>query len=237
MKVLASRWYGDNPQMSDTAGSDSLKPGAPGLHLLANSRLRRGDGPVPSTGAAVFLDRDGIIIEDVHFLQHPHQINVLPGVAQALRDLQDRFYLIVATNQSGIARGLLTEQQLEDIHQELARQLDRHHVGVDAFYFCPHLPRGTLPRYDVQCQCRKPKPGMLLQAASDWRIKLDRSFLVGDSQRDVEAGCAVGVKCILVGGARDDVATGYEHATNLVHAARLILGQVGSDKSRVFDEA
>lgn len=83
--------------MSDTTSTGSLKPVAPGLHLLANSRLRRGDGLAPSTGAAVFLDRDGVIIEEVHFLQRPHQINVLPGVTQALLDLQDTFYLIVAT--------------------------------------------------------------------------------------------------------------------------------------------
>jgi len=149
------------------------------------------------------LDRDGVLIEDVHFLTKADQIRLLPGAARAIRRLQPSFLIIAVTNQSGIARGLLTEEDLMDIHSELFRLLAMEEVTVDALYYCPHLPEGVIPSYDVLCDCRKPNPGMLLRASKDFGIDLSRSYLVGDMPRDIKAGDAAGVKSILLNEAGD----------------------------------
>lgn len=153
----------------------------------------------PATACAVFLDRDGVLVEDVHFLKEPGQLRILPGVLQALRKLQDRFHMFVVTNQSGIARGILTEEELEAIHLELVERLWTEGIYLDGLYYCPHLREGTVPAYRLECDCRKPKPGMLLRAGDDWGIDLAGSFMMGDNPRDVEAARAAGVTGILIG--------------------------------------
>jgi D-glycero-D-manno-heptose 1,7-bisphosphate phosphatase len=149
---------------------------------------------------AVFLDRDGVIIEDVDWLTHPGQIHVLPGVPQALRRLaQTGFRLIVATNQPIIARGFATEAQLEALHAAMAAQLTAAGAPpLDLFYFCPHHPNATLPAYRVLCDCRKPRPGLLLRAARDFRLDLPASFMIGDRPTDIAAGAAAGCRTVLV---------------------------------------
>ena len=191
------------------------------LHMPDSSRFvsRRASAPRPAAKSAIFLDRDGVIVEDVHYLCSPSQLRILPGVAQALRSLQDRFYLIVVTNQSAIARGLLTEDGLLTIHAELVRLLNAEAVILDALYYCPHLPEAALPAYRAKCDYRKPGPGMLLQATSDWGIDLACSYIVGDSLRDTEAGVAAGVTSVLLGNGR---------APDLTQAARFILTHAGS---------
>ena len=195
---------------------------APGLHLPFNSRLLRETRPTAKR-AAIFLDRDGVIVRDVHYLRRPSQIEILPN-AGTLSLLQDRFYLVVATNQSGIARNLFTEQDLLAIHLDLALQLAAINVVIDAFYYCPHLPSGAVEAYGIDCECRKPKGGMLLRAAADWGIGLESSYMIGDSMRDMEAARAAGLaESILLGGA-PDAARKYECAEDLPHAIRIILG-------------
>lgn len=195
------------------------------LHLPSNSRL-----PIPDNSAgtvtfqnAVFLDRDGVVVQDVHFLRQPHQLRLLPGVVEALRKLQSRFYIVVVTNQSGIARGFIDEKKLVDIHTELVQRLSDEGATVDGLYYCPHLPGAPVLTYDVTCECRKPKPGMLLQAARDWNIDLTHSFLVGDMPRDVKAAAAAGVKGIIT----SEVPTGEPgpkmFARDLLDAAHQIL--------------
>jgi D-glycero-D-manno-heptose 1,7-bisphosphate phosphatase len=149
---------------------------------------------------AAFLDRDGVIIEDVDWLIQPGQIRVLPGVPQALRRLaQAGFRLIVATNQPVVARGLATEAQLETLHAAVAAQLTAAGAPpLDRFYFCPHHPNATLPAYRVICDCRKPRPGLLLRAARDFRLDLRASFMIGDRPTDIAAGAAAGCRTILV---------------------------------------
>ncbi len=149
---------------------------------------------------AVFLDRDGVIIEDVDWLIQPGQIRVLPGVPQALRRLaRAGFRLIVATNQPVVARGLATEAQLETLHAAMAAQLTAAGAPpLDRFYFCPHHPNATLPAYRVICDCRKPRPGLLLRAARDFRLDLPASFMIGDRPTDIAAGAAAGCRTILV---------------------------------------
>ena len=112
--------------------------------------------------------------------------------------LQDRFFVIVVTNQSGIARGYLTEDELLTVHTEMLRLLALEGATVDALYYCPHLPEATVPEYGIRCDCRKPGPAMLLRAANQWNIDLPQSFLVGDSPRDIEAAHSAGVKGIMV---------------------------------------
>ena len=208
-----------------------MKQTTPGLvampprrHLPESSRFLVGsrDLLMPPVRRGVFLDRDNVIVEDVHFLTTVEKLRVLPGVAEALRRLQERFYLVVVTNQSGIARGLLTEDDLFGIHADLVRRLAAEAVVIDAFYYCPHLPDAMVSSYGVECDCRKPKPGMLLRAAEDWDIDLPRSFMVGDQPRDVEAGAAAGARSILLGGAPFR-GRAYETAWDMAEVAGLIL--------------
>lgn len=199
----------------------------------------------PGSQPAVLLDRDGVLVEDVHYLQEPSELRILAGVPEALRMLQDRYRIIIVTNQSGVARGLFTEDDLLSIHTELVHQLFSKGVLVDGIYFCPHLPEATVPAYQVECECRKPGPGMLLRAAKDWNIDLARSFMVGDSPRDIEAAESAGVKGIMVSQIDTTSSQPEDVAVDLLGAARLILASssanggvpkietVGPRKSRV----
>ena len=200
------------------------------LHVPDNSRFvpPRVLARQPATSSAVFLDRDGVIVEDVHFLKSPAQLRILPGAAQALHTLQDQFYIIVVTNQSGVARGLLTEDDLMAIHLELVQRLAIEGVVLDALYYCPHLPEATVEAYQAECSCRKPKPGMLLQAKRDWGLDMAHSFIVGDTPRDIEAGCAAGVKCILLNDGSAALPSKYSLVPDLAGVVRLILAQGGS---------
>jgi D-glycero-D-manno-heptose 1,7-bisphosphate phosphatase len=195
----------------------------PWRHLPERSRFLSDASGLPAARRGVFLDRDSVIVEDVHFLATVERLRVLPGAAEALRRLQQRFYLVVVTNQSGIARGLLTEDDLFGIHAELVRRLAAEGVVIDAFYYCPHLPEATVPGYGGECDCRKPKPGMLLRAAQDWDIDLAHSFMVGDMPRDVEAGRAAGVRSILLRDAEPASDGIQDTARDLAHAAQIIL--------------
>ena len=185
--------------------------------------------------AAVFLDRDGTLIEEVGYASRPEQIRILGGVGRALAGLAEGGYkLIVVTNQSGMARGLSTEEDLERFHQALDEQLDMLGVRLDAYYVCPHhpdLPNSPRPDLVVECDCRKPKPGLILQAAEDFRIDLSASWTVGDTWRDIAAGQAAGVKTIKLPADADhdfarppDVGLPTAEADSLAEAARIILG-------------
>jgi len=195
------------------------------LHLPSNSRLKspRTDQGEVTARQATFLDRDGVLVEDVNFLTNPDQLNVLPGAAKALRLLRERFFIIVVTNQSGIARGLMTEKDLVAVHVELVRRLAVENVAVDALYYCPHLPGASDQTYGVQCQCRKPRPGMLIQAVSDWDIELSRSFLVGDRASDIGAADAAGVTGILLKEPVEEPCETPIIARDLLQAAGMIL--------------
>lgn len=200
------------------------------LHVPGNSRFvsQRVLARQPATRSAVFLDRDGVIVEDVHYLKSPAQLRILPGVAQALHTLQDQFYIIVVTNQSGVARGLLTEDDLMAIHLELVQHLAVEGAVLDALYYCPHLPEATIEAYQAECSCRKPKPGMLLRAKHDWDIDMAHSFMVGNVPRDIDAGCAAGVKCILLSDGKAALPGAHGLAPDLARAVPLILAQGGS---------
>ncbi|WP_119581138.1 HAD family hydrolase [Streptomyces europaeiscabiei] len=169
----------------------------------------RQDEPAPSaptTGAgrpcrrAVFLDRDGTLTEPRHYPSHPDELVLQPDIGLPLRALQHAgFALVVVTNQSGLARGLLDTAALDAMHHRLRAPLARHGVRLDGIYACPHHPDGTVPRYRRLCSCRKPAPGMLHQAAHDLDLDLSASWMVGDSSCDINAGHRAGTCTALVG--------------------------------------
>lgn len=139
---------------------------------------------------AVFLDRDGTLMEDVDYCSDPEKVRIFPGVTQALLRLRDAgFQRIVITNQSGIGRGLMTPEQYAAVEKKLLDLLGGD--AIDATYFCPDMPGQTSAR-------RKPRPGMVIEAARDWKIDLERSFFIGDKASDIECGRNAGVQTILV---------------------------------------
>jgi D,D-heptose 1,7-bisphosphate phosphatase len=141
---------------------------------------------------AVFLDRDGTIAKDVHYCSRVEDFQLLPTVPEAVRLLNESgFKVIVVTNQSGIARGYFTEETLAQIHQKMKNELALYGAQIDAIYYCPHHP-------DDGCECRKPKPKLILQAAEEHQISLNLSYVVGDMEQDVEAGKAAGCNTVLI---------------------------------------
>jgi histidinol-phosphate phosphatase family protein len=143
--------------------------------------------------AAVFLDRDGTLIDDVGYISDPEDVRLVTGAAEALRSLRDDgFALVVVSNQSGIGRGVTTQEQANAVHRRLLEELERAGAGIDAAYYCPHTPEDG-------CACRKPLPGLILDAARELELDLERSTMVGNSDVDVAAGEAAGTRTILLG--------------------------------------
>jgi D-glycero-D-manno-heptose 1,7-bisphosphate phosphatase len=155
-------------------------------------------GGAPRT-RAVFLDRDGTLNVEVDYLSTPDELVLLPGVAPAPRRLADAGVLLcVVTNQSGVARGLFSEETLHRIHERLGALLAAEGVHLDSIGYCPHHPDEGVAPYRRRCRCRKPQPGLLEDAAQRFGVDLARSFTVGDSLRDLKAGVALGVRGVLV---------------------------------------
>ena len=180
---------------------------------------------------AVFLDRDHTLMEDPGYLADPDAVRLLPGVELAIKSLSQAGYkIVVVTNQSGVARGLLTEETLAKIHAELRRQLGEKGAQLDGIYYCPYHPEGTVPAYAIDSDLRKPQPGMLLKAAEELDIDLSASWMIGDSPADIEAGQRAGCRTIRVrtaapptGQQADEDAQADANVRNLVDAARVIL--------------
>jgi D-glycero-D-manno-heptose 1,7-bisphosphate phosphatase len=148
---------------------------------------------------AVFLDRDGTLIEERDYLDRLDLIALIPGAPAALRRLQDAgFALVLVTNQAGIARGFFDEAFVQQAHEHLATLLARDGIALDGYYYCPHHPDGAVERYRRVCRCRKPGTGMVEQAARDLQLDVARSFVVGDKWIDVELARNAGARGILV---------------------------------------
>ena len=153
---------------------------------------------------AIFLDRDGTINKYVGFLRNIDEFELLDGVSEAIRKINASGYLtIVVTNQPVIARGEVSLDELEMIHNKMETLLGNDGAYVDAIYYCPHHPdkgfEGERVEYKIECECRKPKPGMLLQAAKDFNIDLESSYMIGDSKNDILAGKNAGCKTVYIG--------------------------------------
>lgn len=154
---------------------------------------------------AVFLDRDGVINRYAGFVRRPDEFVLLDGAAEGVRKINASGYLaVLATNQPVIARGEVSYSGLDEIHRKMETLLGQQGAFLDALYFCPHHPHGgyagEIPALKIECDCRKPKPGMLLRAAKDYNIDLSASWMVGDDERDIQAGRAAGCKTALIGG-------------------------------------
>lgn len=165
---------------------------------VSQARCVASSGP-DGRRAAVLLDKDGTLIEDVPYNVDPALMRLTEGAVAALRVLHEAGYLlIVVSNQSGVARGYFDEQAIGPVEARLRELLDAAGVRLAGFYYCPHHPDGPVERYAVVCECRKPAPGLLLRAAREHRLDLARSWLVGDILHDVEAGRRAGCRTILL---------------------------------------
>jgi histidinol-phosphate phosphatase family protein len=181
---------------------------------------------------AVFLDKDGTLIEDVPYNVDPAQIRLEPGAIEGLRLLRDAgFRLIVVSNQPGVAHGFFAEAALAGVDKRLRELLTAGGVALDGFYHCPHHPKGSVADYARVCDCRKPQPGMLHRAARHHGIDLARSWIVGDILNDVEAGHRAGCRTVLLDNGHEtewllsDLRRPDHVARDLAAAARLILAE------------
>ncbi|HQR37513.1 MAG TPA: HAD family hydrolase [Blastocatellia bacterium] len=148
---------------------------------------------------AVFMDRDGTVSDEVGYLNHVSRLRVYPWSASAIRALNDAGLLaVLVTNQAGVARGYFPETMILDVHARLVEELAAQGATLDAIYYCPHHPTAGEPPYRADCECRKPRPGMLLQAAAEHDIDLASSYVVGDKYSDVRLAHAVGASGVLV---------------------------------------
>jgi len=191
---------------------------------------------------AVFLDKDGTLIEDVPYNVDPDRIKLAPGAGEGLARLRDLgFRLIVVSNQSGVARGLFDEEALGDVWDRVNELLGEFGVALDGFYHCPHHPEGVVSRYAVVCDCRKPAPGMILRAAREHNVDLSRSWFIGDILNDVEAAHRAGCRAALIDNGNE---TEWERsplrwpevvAADMAEAARLITADHDSNSRRPFE--
>jgi D-glycero-D-manno-heptose 1,7-bisphosphate phosphatase len=188
---------------------------------------------------AVFIDRDGTLIEETGYLSTLERLVFFPYSIDAVRQLnRGGFAVVVITNQAGIARGIVDESFVGEAHRHIDSRLRAGGAAVAGYYYCPHHPEGIVEAFRVRCDCRKPQPGMLLRAAAELQIDLARSFTVGDRWQDVRAGAAAGTRTVLVrtGYGRDaerqpgDGAAAGRIADNLAAAVAWILSlQPGSN--------
>lgn len=176
---------------------------------------------------AVFLDRDGVINEKVSYLTEKKDVRLLPGSAEGIKRLNEAEYkVVIVTNQSAVARGMLTEAQLKALNTHLLTLLKKKEAKIDGVYYCPHHPDFTGP-----CTCRKPEAGLLFKAAEELHIDLTKSFMVGDTKEDVKAGRTAGCATILVrtgyGKAQEEFASADYVTDDLAGAVTLILEEIG----------
>jgi D-glycero-D-manno-heptose 1,7-bisphosphate phosphatase len=141
---------------------------------------------------AIFMDRDGTVSEEIGYMYHTHLYKPFPWTGPAIRKINEAgMKAVLITNQSGIERGYFPESQVHEVHDILRAELARHNAILDAVYYCPHQP-------ETDCDCRKPRPGMLLRAQSELEIDMTQSYMIGDKYVDLEAGYAAGLRSILV---------------------------------------
>jgi len=183
---------------------------------------------------AVFLDRDGTMIEDVGYLDRLQRLKLFPYTVDAIRLLNRAgFKIVVVTSQAGIANGVITEAFVKEAHDEISRRAAAGGARIDGFYYCPHSPTAVAVEYRTDCDCRKPKPGMIHSAQRELSLDLSRSFVVGDRWRDIEMGQAAGVAGVLVetgygateASRRPPNITPVKVAADLIEATSWILGQ------------
>jgi histidinol-phosphate phosphatase family protein len=186
---------------------------------------------------AVFLDKDGTLLDDVPYNVDPARMRLSTGAEAGLPQLDAAGYrLFVVSNQSGVARGYFAEAALAGVERRLRELLAECGVELAGFYYCPHYPGGSVPAFAVACDCRKPAPGMLVKAARDWDVDLTRSWLIGDILDDVEAGRRAGCRTVLLDNGhetewvRSPLRTSDLVARDLAEAARLIVARTQGER-------
>ena len=147
---------------------------------------------------AVFLDRDGTLNEQMGYINHIRRFVLLPGVAEAIRLLNQEFLVLVVSNQSGVARGYFPIKLVLEVHERMKTLLQAEHARVDGIFFCPHHPGGSIPEYATSCPCRKPRDGLIKQACREFDIDLAGSFVIGDRCLDMEFAQKANLEGILV---------------------------------------
>lgn len=177
----------------------------------------------------VFLDRDGTIIEDRIYLSSCDEIKLIDGAVEGMLLLKEaNFLLIMVTNQSGVARGYFSIETVYKVHTKLNEMLLKRRIKIDGIYFCPHYPFGVVPEYSIACECRKPRIKMALDAALDFNISLNKSYVIGDKSSDVEFGRGFGAAGVVrVAGGYDKIDPGTAkpdfYSKNLLEAAKWII--------------
>jgi D-glycero-D-manno-heptose 1,7-bisphosphate phosphatase len=179
---------------------------------------------------AIFIDKDGTLIDDVPYNVDPALIRLQRGAIDGLKRLKaDGYLLILISNQSGVAHGYFREADLEPVKYKLQEILLKGNVSLDGFYYCPHHPQGKIEQYAIPCECRKPKPGMILTAAKNFNVDLSQSWMIGDILHDVEAGNKAGCKTIFIDNGNETEWEENEYrrptriAVNIPEAASVIL--------------
>jgi D-glycero-D-manno-heptose 1,7-bisphosphate phosphatase len=184
---------------------------------------------------AVFLDRDGTLIEEAGYLDRLDRLVFFPYTVDAVRVLNRAgFAVVVITNQAGIARGIVKEPFVAEAHRVISEKLAGGGARIDAYYYCPHYRSGTVEKYVMACECRKPGPGMLLRAAQDLDLDLTRSFVVGDRWHDVGAARAVGARAVLV---RTGLGRGEESRPEAGVTADTIVDTLADASAWILDQA
>lgn len=183
-----------------SGGMEEASPDPPFFHSsILPFRPRRSTEVHGMSTRAVFLDRDGVVVDDPGYLSDPAALRLLPGVGEAIAALRAAGWRVVlVTNQSGVARGYFSEARLAEIHARLGELLARAGAALDAVYYCPHHPEAEVVAYRRACDCRKPAPGLLQAAARDLGLDLAECWMIGDRAADVAAGRAAGCRTILV---------------------------------------
>jgi len=191
---------------------------------------------------AIFIDKDGTLIKNVHYNVDPELVQLELSVGKALQLLKENGYLlIVISNQDGIAKGFFTWNDLKKVNEAIQRLLAPFNISIDAFYYCPHFKEGAIDIYAFDCDCRKPRPGLLLNAAKENAVDLEGSWMIGDILNDIEAGNSAGCRTILIDNDNETEWLLNEKRTplftvhNMMEAARIIAA--GCLKENIYEES
>jgi D-glycero-D-manno-heptose 1,7-bisphosphate phosphatase len=161
--------------------------------------------------AAIFIDRDGTINEEMGYINHPDRFRIFPFVPESIKIFNELGYIvIIVSNQSGVARGYFNEELVHELHNVLKKTVEKENAYINEIYYCPHHPLEGIPKYRIDCSCRKPKPGMVLKAKDKYNINLEQSYMIGDRYSDVLFGKRLKMNAALV-------LTGYGKGEYIYH--------------------